>query len=435
MMDPATGFELNRFALRCTYLVVLAAMVGYLCEQEKAGRAQAALLARTLASAQQAGTFSATFRIIADSLLQLFRARKLQLFAQEAATGRGYLWTATPAPAGGKPDVHMAEVAPAEWAKWTKPASAPELLVVRSLPDGRCELLAAAPGAHRLTRLADEPPSGWCAGQPSSLALNVSQRIGGDWYAELLLFDPDSHGTTLDSLQALAGLSRNLGPVLHNAYLVSRLRSRISAVERARVARDLHDGAIQSMLGLRLRVEALRGEQPQGSPLRSELAQMEAILQHEAHTLRMLMFQLAPPDHQAGDLGATLMAVVERFERDSGISTRFVTDIGEACEPPPRLAFETARILQEALVNVQKHSGARHVVVRWSTTATGWVLVIDDDGCGFEFSGRLSHDSLDQARRGPRVIKERVRLVKGSLAIESTPGCGARLEIAVPRMI
>jgi signal transduction histidine kinase len=59
-------------------------------------------------------------------------------------------------------------------------------------------------------------------------------------------------------------------------------------------------------------------------------------------------------------------------------------------------------------------------------------LSIDDDGCGFPFSGRLSQADLDAARKGPLVINERVRLLGGALTVESDPGRGARLEIAVP---
>ena len=59
-------------------------------------------------------------------------------------------------------------------------------------------------------------------------------------------------------------------------------------------------------------------------------------------------------------------------------------------------------------------------------------LSIDDDGCGFPFAGRFSQADLDATRKGPLVIKERVRLLGGELTIESDPGRGARLEIAVP---
>jgi signal transduction histidine kinase len=60
------------------------------------------------------------------------------------------------------------------------------------------------------------------------------------------------------------------------------------------------------------------------------------------------------------------------------------------------------------------------------------MLTIEDDGRGFEFSGRFSHAELEEFRRGPLVIKQRVRAIEGELTIISKPGQGARLEIKVP---
>jgi signal transduction histidine kinase len=88
--------------------------------------------------------------------------------------------------------------------------------------------------------------------------------------------------------------------------------------------------------------------------------------------------------------------------------------------------------VREALANVRRHSGAQHVLVRLARQHGGWMLTIEDDGRGFEFSGRLTHAELDENRRGPLVIKQRVRAIEGELTIVSKVGQGARLEIKVP---
>ena len=59
--------------------------------------------------------------------------------------------------------------------------------------------------------------------------------------------------------------------------------------------------------------------------------------------------------------------------------------------------------------------------------------MIEDDGRGFPFAGRLSQSELDALGKGPLVIKERVRVIAGELTIESNPGQGSRLEISVPQ--
>jgi len=92
-----------------------------------------------------------------------------------------------------------------------------------------------------------------------------------------------------------------------------------------------------------------------------------------------------------------------------------------------------ARIVQEALVNVRKHSRARQVLVRLGSRNGAWHVLIEDDGQGFPFAGRVSQAELDTLGKGPLVIKERVRLIEGELTIESNPGQGSRLEISVPQ--
>jgi two-component system, NarL family, sensor histidine kinase UhpB len=84
------------------------------------------------------------------------------------------------------------------------------------------------------------------------------------------------------------------------------------------------------------------------------------------------------------------------------------------------------------LVNVRKHSGAHHVLVRLAQRNGNLQLTVEDDGKGFSFSGRRSDAELATGGIGPAVIRERVHLLAGELAIESTPGHGARLEVRIP---
>ena len=91
------------------------------------------------------------------------------------------------------------------------------------------------------------------------------------------------------------------------------------------------------------------------------------------------------------------------------------------------------RIVEEALLNVKKHSGARNVSIELGAAQGRWKLLIDDDGQGFDFSGRLCMLDLEAKDRGPYVIRERVSTLGGELEVESIPGRGARLEIAFPK--
>jgi signal transduction histidine kinase len=100
---------------------------------------------------------------------------------------------------------------------------------------------------------------------------------------------------------------------------------------------------------------------------------------------------------------------------------------------PQRVCRELVRIVQEALVNVRKHSGARDVLVRFSESTSSWQLTLEDNGRGFPFAGTFSQVELEEMGKGPLVIRERVRLIEGELRIESNPSRGARLEVSVPK--
>ena len=83
-------------------------------------------------------------------------------------------------------------------------------------------------------------------------------------------------------------------------------------------------------------------------------------------------------------------------------------------------------------MNVRRHSGARNVLVVFGQEDGRWELVVDDDGHGFDFTGRCAHTELDDDLRGPSVIKERVKLLGGELILDSDPHRGSRLEISLP---
>jgi two-component system nitrate/nitrite sensor histidine kinase NarX len=225
---------------------------------------------------------------------------------------------------------------------------------------------------------------------------------------------------------------QQISPAVQNVYLLRRLRSAARILERARIARELHDGVIQGVMGVEMQVAALGRRLAGDAPhVVAELARLDAILRQEVVSLRELLQQMKPLDLDPDHLVDALADFVQRFQRETGIAARFVTQLDRVALPP-NACREVARILSEALVNVRRHSGAHNVYVRLATVNGDCRLSIDDDGCGFPFRGRMSQAELEASHKGPVVIEERVRQLGGRLTIESEPGRGARLEIAVP---
>jgi two-component system nitrate/nitrite sensor histidine kinase NarX len=247
----------------------------------------------------------------------------------------------------------------------------------------------------------------------------------------IFLFDGNFRSSTHEELGFLQDLVRQITPAVYNLYLLRRLRSRAGAAERARLVRELHDGAVQSLIGVEMQVDVLRRHAPEATSMTNELERIQGLLREEVLKLRELMQEMKSTEVDSRRLPGFLRDTVQRFQRETGIAAQFVMDGGEIVLPST-VCRELARIVQEALVNVRKHSGAKQVIVQLLQEEGGWQLIIEDDGAGFPFSGRLSQSELEAAGKAPAIIRERVRLIQADLTIESKLGKGSRIEVFVP---
>ena len=222
---------------------------------------------------------------------------------------------------------------------------------------------------------------------------------------------------------------------ISKADAAERWESSARAAQRVRalISRDLHDGAIQCLYTVEYRLEKLKNSALGLSPDFSEdLAQLQRLVHSSEVELRELVQQGRPLDLGPKSFVEYVANLAAEFEHETGIAVRLVFDGGQI-SPPAAVAGELVRIVQEALVNVKKHSGARNVSIAFGAAQGRWKLLIDDDRRGFDFSGRLCMLDLEAKGQGPFVIRERVSTLGGELEVESTPGRGARLEIAFPK--
>jgi two-component system nitrate/nitrite sensor histidine kinase NarX len=287
------------------------------------------------------------------------------------------------------------------------------------------------PGIWPLKRQRAELPAALLTVQPFTTVAGVNLGLPGEWHGRIYLFDASENEHSEQSIHFLEALTEHMTPALTNVFLLRRLRARAGAAERARVARELHDGAIQSLFGIEMKLEAFRRATNRSEEfVESQVGELQDLLRREVLSLRELMQALRPVELEGADqLPDVLASLVERFRRDTGISARFVTTGSDVACPPVR-ALEVVRIVQEALVNVRKHSHARNVLVSLTSDDASCRIVVEDDGCGFGFEGRLTAAEMERRRIGPAVIKERARLAGAQLAVESSPGVGARVELA-----
>jgi signal transduction histidine kinase len=122
--------------------------------------------------------------------------------------------------------------------------------------------------------------------------------------------------------------------------------TKAKAMDRALVARELHDGAIQSLIGLEVQVDVLRREAGTQTPtMAEELGRIQQLLRQEVLNLRELMRQMKPLDLDPRQLLDFLAESVDKFRRETGISASFVSELREI-SLPPRICTELARIAQ-----------------------------------------------------------------------------------------
>jgi signal transduction histidine kinase len=426
----AADFEPKHLFMRSVYLIVMGLLLGYLAEQQKRLRAEKDVAARLLGLVRMdAGLGGALSEIVAQ-LLRMYGSRKALVASRESGNPRvsvGILelkngmtqlqWMDSGLSGS---ETYLGESAAGtcyakSWLgnpEFDAVGLDAEGALVRNLDTGFLKRFAETQAFQHL--------------------IAVSFSFGPELSGRLFLMEPALSSSVQEELHFLQDLARQVGPAVYNLYLLRRLRRRAGALERARLSRELHDGAVQSLIGVEMQMDVLRRNYPGAEAMGGELDRIQKLLREEVLKLRELMQQMKSADIDARKLPAFLRDAVQRFQRETGIAAGFFMDDGDLLLPPP-VCRELARIAQEALVNVRKHSGAKQVLIQLLERGGSWELVIEDDGGGFPFAGRVSQSELDSAGRAPAIIRERVRLIHGELTIESKPGQGARVEVLVPQ--
>jgi len=430
------GAEYSQFVTRGLYLLIIGYLLGYLGEEEKRLRADIAAIARVVTRVQGEVGLHGALRAVFEEVLRMFGSKRATLALQELSTGRAYMWEIVRESRSQEITLSSMELKETQYSTYLfeSPGHAWHVVRRRRLwRDKRLDLYAVSEKGARIHDLSWKPPAWFQNLSLYNSVLGVRLAFGADWSGQALILDPLLVASPENDVPFLLSLARQVTPAIYSVFLMRRLRSRVGAVERARVARELHDGVIQSLIGLEMQVDVLRQQsEGQGSRVAADLSRVQQLLRQEVLNLRELMQQMRPVDVAPKRFLDYLAITVDKFGREAGMSARFVSPFDEVAIPP-RVCTEVARIIQEALVNVRKHSQARNVMVRFDAQDGNWRLVIDDDGRGFDFVGRLNQAELDAAHKGPLVIKERVRSIGGELVVESGLGRGSRLEITFPR--
>jgi signal transduction histidine kinase len=315
------------------------------------------------------------------------------------------------------------------------PAAAGSLWIVDASGSTTCLVShGKTPRSRRLREVARAALDGVILG-----TAQVHARVVERWdrpYAALVV---RGRGADADHMEAyLAEAATALAPVLERASLYDRRVQRehelVAAGERrlVRLGFDLHDGPLQELVAL---AEELRAASMQISAVvpdeyqqrvrgrfndvHARLGALDESLREVAHSIRSTTAVARPvADAVEGELRA--------LENAAGIEGELEVE-GELRSLSDSQKIVLFRVVQEALSNVRKHSGASRVSVALRSTRTFVGLTVADDGLGFD-PRRLTQDRLGLAG-----ISERVRLLGGAVEIETSPGAGTTVRATLPQ--
>ncbi len=207
-------------------------------------------------------------------------------------------------------------------------------------------------------------------------------------------------------------------------------RHRAVIAERERIAREMHDSLAQVLGVTHLRLRALdsRQEVRDNPVIEVELADLADICEEAYRDVREAILGLSASSKTARGLLDVLSTYLVKYSRQCGITTSLESDLDHELSLSPRCEVQVIRVIQEALTNVRKHSGAKSAVVRITESASTTTFVVEDDGDGFNPGGSLT----DRDGFGMFTMRERMVLLNGSLTIDSAPGRGTRVIAGVP---
>jgi PAS domain S-box-containing protein len=224
--------------------------------------------------------------------------------------------------------------------------------------------------------------------------------------------------------QAEESMRRRAGQIETQHYLTQYREQ-----ERLQIARDLHDGPIQELIGICFTLQAAMDDLPTAE-LRSRLAAIQERVQGQVRDLRSFCNELRPPALAPFGLEKVIRSHVEQLQPEHP-EIHYQLDLeadGQTLPEPVRLAL--FRICKELLTNVTRHAGATEVVIRLHVEGDLAELTVSDNGRGFvtpdEWVGLARQGHL-----GLVGVLERAEAVGGATTVRSAPGEGTQVQVRV----
>lgn len=233
-------------------------------------------------------------------------------------------------------------------------------------------------------------------------------------------------------VEVLGGLADQAAIAIQNARAYDRAGNAATAIERERLAREMHDTLAQVLGFVNTKSQALHELLAQGKidAAREQVDQLTQLSQELYADVREVILGLRAAISPDKSLLPTLADYVQAYTKQSGIETKLIVENGAGgLTFAPAVELQLIRIVQESLTNIRKHAHASHATVRFAANDGHAEMRIEDDGRGFD-PAHIARGDWPQF--GLQSMRERAESVGGAFVIVSTPHIGTQIVVQIP---
>jgi two-component system, NarL family, sensor histidine kinase DevS len=231
-----------------------------------------------------------------------------------------------------------------------------------------------------------------------------------------------------DQTNAVIGVLDTLVDISAHKQLDEESRALTQVRERELIAMDLHDGLIQSLYGVGLRLAALeRGPDLDPQEARNAAQHVRHEIERIIEEARSYLFTLRSREFAPRDLGTGLRLLVDALRLNGQLEPELRLDPSVDERLDPEVRGHLLYITREATSNILRHAHAAHVLIEVAQAGDRAMLLVQDDGCGFEADARTK-----RGHYGLRNMASRARLIGGKLNVSTRISGGTEIRVEVP---
>jgi len=281
--------------------------------------------------------------------------------------------------------------------------------------------------------------NGWNDIENKHITIPLSAR--GQHLGVINLLCEEGNTVTDEDMELLTSIGSQVSEIVSNAWLHLKLVEKEAArqvllkslveaqeAERRRLARELHDGAGQTLTGLLVRLKIIENKSPIPQ-MQRDIQNMQGLVSDTIEQIRTLAHQLRPAALEEFGLPLALEALVRDMSRHDGLDAECRCELKNN-EIPDEIESVLYRIAQEGLTNIIRHSHATQLSLIVKRVPLGVVMMIEDNGVGFDPNTLSAQDG--KKHLGLVSIRERAEILGGTLDVYTAPKMGTTIQVAIP---